>query len=59
MLFCFQEGIAITDPRIYSSISREQLVHILRPAIPDSCMPLIDERLESLYTAGTTLCQVL
>jgi len=53
-----QEGIAITDPRVYRSIAREQLVHILRPDVPGTCMPLIDKRLDSLHTAGTTLCQV-
>ena len=53
-----QEGISITDPSMYRSISREQLVQILRPDCPGTCMPLIDERLESLHTAGTTLCKV-
>jgi len=43
---------------MYRSISREQLLHILRPDSPGTCMPLVDERLESLHTAGTTLCQV-
>jgi len=43
---------------MYSSITREQLVHILRSDVPDTYMPLIDERLESLHTAGTTLCEV-
>ena len=55
---CVQEGIAITDPSMYRSISREQLVHVLRPDSPGSCMPLVDDRLESLHSAGTTLCQV-
>jgi len=43
---------------MYGSITREQLVHVLRSDIPGTCMPLIDERLASLHTAGTTLCQV-
>jgi len=43
---------------MYGSITHEQLVHILRSDVPGTCMPLIDKRLESLHTAGATLCQV-
>jgi len=58
LLRFIQEGIAIADPSIYGSMLREQLVHVLRSDIPGTHMPLIDERLESLHSAGTTLCQV-
>lgn len=53
-----QEGIAITDASLYRTITRDQLVDILRPDTAGSCMPLLDERLDSLHTAGTTLCEV-
>ena len=49
----------MTDPRVYGTISRGELVHVLRSdAGEDTHMPLIDERLASLHSAGTTVCQV-
>jgi len=53
-----QEGIAITDPKVFGSITKEQLDHILRSDIPNTAMPLIPERLQSLHQAGQTLCEV-
>lgn len=51
------EGILMTDPNVYQNMSREQFEYIVRSDVPVACMPLIAERLDSLHSAGQTLCQ--
>jgi len=51
------EGCAVTDPAVFRTLSREQFEHIVRSDVAGTKMPLIAERLDSLHTAGATLCE--
>ena len=54
---CLQEGIQITDPNYYSTLSEEKLAAIFRS---DSAgeIPLLKERLAVLHEAGKVLVDV-
>ena len=51
-------GIPITSPSFYANITREQLLDIFRadPGCKEQ-IPLFDERLEIMRSAGKTLCE--
>lgn len=52
-----KEGIDITNPRYYSTISIEQLEHFLRPDDAVTKVPLIKERQECLHEVGKILLE--
>jgi len=56
-MICIQEGVNITDPQYYGSVTRSELEAIFRS--DTSCpMPLLDDRLMSLHKAANVLLQV-
>ncbi|XP_041350391.1 queuosine salvage protein-like [Gigantopelta aegis] len=50
------EGVAITDPSFYASVTRDELAKILR-SDSETQIPMLDERLEALHEAGKMLIQ--
>ncbi|KAK4470734.1 hypothetical protein MN116_006260 [Schistosoma mekongi] len=52
----FVEGLDILNPKIYQSMTVEQLRHIFRSHTAES-IPLFDERLNTLKDAGKTLLE--
>ncbi|KJE92058.1 hypothetical protein CAOG_03086 [Capsaspora owczarzaki ATCC 30864] len=51
-----EEGIAITDPAYYATITMEQLQHVFRSSTATP-IPLLNERLAALHEAGTALVE--
>ncbi|KAF5298334.1 hypothetical protein FQR65_LT01112 [Abscondita terminalis] len=51
-----KEGIDITNPSFYSTMTKEQLQHILRSDTKVE-VPLLNERLECLHSVGKTLIE--
>lgn len=51
------EGIDITNPRLYSAISEEKLEHILRGDDPSTKCPLLSERVHCLHEVGKKLLE--
>ena len=49
-------GIPLTDPKYFATITKEQLIHILR-SDSDYPIPLLDQRLDVIREAGKVLME--
>lgn len=54
MLSAIEEGIPLTTPSHYATMTRAELAHVFRSARSEP-MPLLDERLAALHQTGHIL----
>ena len=52
-----QEGIPITDPNYYASISHQDFMKVFR-SDSDYDIPMVEERIEVMHEAGKALLKV-
>lgn len=52
------EGISLTDPNYYKSITSEELAYLLRADQPGLTIPLVEERVNVLRECARVLLEV-